>query len=469
MKNFIDEDADIILVTSAQSKTAINSSQFKSMKRYAKFLTKTYNKKVEIVVLPLRYRNPTSPTEDISKTKTEFYDDEVLPYLYYNKIKFGDAIISGDSHINATAKEPLNGFDSIQGDNHLILPSPRIHFKTQPRYRNEALRAMLTCGTITNKNYSRSRAGDNGEAHHTYGFAIIEKKDDGVCHIPRNIYIDGDGGFIDLIHNVTPKEVTINNTCKSITWGDIHAKLLDETIYKETKKLCNLIKPDTHILHDVLDGSTFNPHERKDTFIMRRKILRGEHLIKEEVDQAIKFPKRVLKECGGGGTVHVVESNHDVFLDRHINDMDWKKDLHNSDAYLKYAKIQQTIDLEKYGNIYGYLLTKKYKNDKIKYLKYGSSFKIANFELAAHGDCGVNGSRGNIRQFKRLNTKMIHGHNHSPIIMDGVTSVGLTAILEQYYTRRGMSTHANAHSLIHNNGKRQLLVFGDDKKISEFI
>jgi hypothetical protein len=33
-------------------------------------------------------------------------------------------------------------------------------------------------------------------------------------------------------------------------------------------------------------------------------------------------------------------SNHDVFLDRHINSENWKRDLHNSPAYLQYAYIQ---------------------------------------------------------------------------------------------------------------------------------
>jgi calcineurin-like phosphoesterase family protein len=86
-----------------------------------------------------------------------------------------------------------------------------------------------------------------------------------------------------------------------------------------------------------------------------------------------------------------------------------------------------------------------------------------------HGDHGTNGSRGTITQYKRFNFKMIHGHNHSPIIMDGVTSVGLTADVNQYYTRKGISTHAYGHALVHENGKRQLLVFDNNGEISDLI
>ena len=127
--------------------------------------------------------------------------------------------------------------------------------------------------------------------------------------------------------------------------------------------------------------------------------------------------------------------------------------------------------MEDYGNIFGYLLKGKYPKKKhgVKYLKYGDLLTIKGFNCAMHGDHGTNGSRGSIMQYKRVNFKMVHGHNHSPIIMDGVTSVGLTGKLHQYYTRKGISTHAYAHCLIHENGKRQLLVFDDNGGLSDLI
>jgi calcineurin-like phosphoesterase family protein len=116
------------------------------------------------------------------------------------------------------------------------------------------------------------------------------------------------------------------------------------------------------------------------------------------------------------------------------------------------------------------LIHNKYEDsDEIKYLKYGDQLKVKGFNLAMHGDHGANGSRGTITQYKRFNFKMIHGHNHSPIIMDGVTSVGLTADVNQYYTRKGISTHAYGHALVHENGKRQLLVFDNNGEISDLI
>jgi len=463
-------DTEVLFVTGAQNETPINRKQLASMLMYQDFITNKLNKVTNMVVVPIRYRNPTSPTEDINKKKDMWWVDEVKDNIYYQKVEFGDVTIAADTHVRPTAVMPLNGLEALTDDGHLIVGSFRIHFKPLPRLRNQPLRTMSTTGAITRKNYSKSKAGDKASIHHSYGFTIIEKKPDGTCYVPRNIYVTDDGEFTDLYYNVTSKGVTRNDNTEAIVWGDIHKEVMDENIYNKTKELCKLLKPKIHVIHDLLDGGRFNPHERKDTFIMRRKIAQGKYLIEDEVKDAVKFPKRVLKECGGKG-IYISQSNHDEFLDRHITDMNWKSDLHNSPGYLKYATIQQTIDLEEFGNIFGYLIDERYGDSKwdVKYLKFGDSLKIKGFDLAMHGDHGANGSRGSITQYKRYNFKMIHGHSHTPMIIDGVTSVGLTGKLHQYYTRKGVSTHAYAHALVHKNGKRQLLVFDDSGEISDLI
>lgn len=464
----VPQNTDIIFATSAQNETPIHRNQLASMKVYQEFLTNKKNMNTEIVVIPVRYRNPTTPTEDIKKKADMWWVDEVKDMLYYNKIDFGDTQIASDSHVTPTAKMPLTGFEALCNDNHLILGAFRIHFIPQPRFRGMPLRIMATTGTITRKNYSKSKAGDTATIHHSYGFTIIEKNKDGTCQIPRNVYVADDGSFTDLCYNVTPSGVTMNDGVEALIWGDIHKEVIDKKIYKKTQKLCGILKPRYHFLHDLLDGARFNPHERKDVYVLRKRIADNKFLIKDEIDEAIKFPKEVLKKCGGE-KVFIIQSNHDEFLDRHITDMNWKTDLHNSPAYLEMALIQQTQNLDKCGNIFGYLLGKKYNKKDVEYIRYGRHLSVHGFNLAMHGDHGTNGSRGNIRQFKRLNTKLIHAHNHTPMIMDGTTSVGLTAKVEQHYTRKGMSTHANGHCLIHKNGKRQLLVFNDKGEITNLM
>lgn len=463
-KREIKKNTNILIVTAAQNKTGINNKALDSIVSYKEFLEKE-GYKPEIVIAPQRYRNPTNPTEDGNKKSEMWWVDEVLPYLHYGKIQFGDVKVSTDSRIRPTAKEPMTGYEVLAKDNSLVLPHSKIHFKTMPRFKNDPLRAMCTTGYISNKNYSDSKAGETAWEHHSYGFVIIEKKEDGTCHIPRNVKVKSDGSFVDIIYSVKNGKVTKINSSEGLVLGDIHASEVNLDIMQKTWDLMAVLKPKKTILHDLFDGSTVNPHEVKDMYIQKKKIRENKFLIDEEIEQSFDVV-RTLQPLTG--KIYVSLSNHDVFLDRLINDGNWKKDLHNSHNYLKYAYIQQTEDIEKFGTIYGYLLNKEFGDD-VKYLNYDDSLKIGGYECALHGDNGTNGSRGTYKQFSRLNTKMIHGHQHSPVLHNNVTCVGVTCNIKQYYTRKGLSSWAYAHSVIHDNGKNQLLVFGDDLKISSLI
>lgn len=463
-KRHISTETNILLITSAQNKTGVNNKFLKNLISYKNFLEdQGFN--VEIIISPQRYRNPTNPTEDRKKKAQLWWVDEILPYLHYGKLQFGDVLVSTDSRVRPTAKEPLLGYEVLAKDNSLILPHSKIHFKTLPRFKNNPLRIMSTTGYITNKNYSDSKAGETAWEHHSYGFVVVEKKSDGTCHIPRNVKVKTDGSFIDINNKVENEKVSKITSCEGIVLGDIHASELNLNIFSETINLMTLLRPVKTILHDLFDGSTVNPHEVKDMYIQKKKIRENRFLIDQEIEQSFDVVK-VLQDLTD--KIYVSLSNHDIFLDRLINDGNWKKDLHNSHNYLKYALIQQTENIEEHGTIYGYLLNKEF-NGEVKYLNYGDSLKIKGYECALHGDNGSNGSRGSYRQFSRLNTKMIHGHQHSPVMHNNVTCVGVTCNISQYYTRKGLSSWAYAHSIIHDNGKNQLIVFGDDNKISNII
>lgn len=467
-KREIDEDTEMVFVTSAQNKTGVYIEALDNILAYAKEWTDK-GIKTQVVVAPTKYRNPTSVTELMFSKKDsvqEWWRDEVRDYLYYGKVHFGDVIISAESRVVPTAKNPLTGFEPMAKDHHLVLPHSKIHWKTLPRFKNNPLRTMCTTGFITHKNYSESKAGDLGSIHHSYGFVVLEKKKDGTCHIPRNVKITSDGSFIDLIYEVKKGKVSVIKDSEGFVWGDIHARVVDPLILEKTILLCNFLNPIKQVLHDVFDGSTINPHEAKDMFIQRQKIIKGEHLVDVEVQEAFDTV-RYIKDSVGAETFISI-SNHDVFLDRWLNDENWKKDLHNSPTYLKYAYIQQTVDLTKHGGLFGYLVNEEFGED-VTYVNYGESLEIAGYETGSHGDFGANGARGNFKTFARLNTKMIHGHSHSPVIHDGVTVVGVSSLLDQYYTRRGMSSWAHAHSAIHKNGKNQLLCFGDDMELTNLI
>jgi hypothetical protein len=102
------------------------------------------------------------------------------------------------------------------------------------------------------------------------------------------------------------------------------------------------------------------------------------------------------------------------------------------------------------------LINKKFP----KFITLGrrASYRVNNWELGQHGDIGSNGSRGSLLQFRRLNTKIIVGHYHSPGRKDGALAVGTSTNLRVGYNL-GPSSWLQSHVIIHKDGKAQHINF----------
>ena len=100
---------------------------------------------------------------------------------------------------------------------------------------------------------------------------------------------------------------------------------------------------------------------------------------------------------------------------------------------------------------------------KTKALGVNGSYTSLGWELGQHGDHGTNGSRGSLLQFRKLNTKIVVGHYHSPGRKDGALAVGTSTKLRLSYNK-GASSWLQSHVIIHNDGKAQHINFIHDKK-----
>lgn len=461
----LNKNTKVLLVTTAQNKTSVNKDFLSNLIAYKDYITNDLGKEAEIVIIPSKYRNPTNNIEDEKAKSSEWWVDDLNEYLFYGKVLFGDTLISCDSHISPTSKNPLDGYEILAENNHVVLGHSKNHFKTLPRFRGDFLRVMASTGSITSKNYSKSKSGEHGALLHSYGFVVVELKNKDICHIPRNVKVKSDGSFIDINNEVNNQTVSKIVSSLGFVWGDIHAEQINRDFLNVTKELVAKLNPQKSVLHDIFDGATVNVHETKDMFLQRLKITQGKHLLENEVKECLDLVEEIKGCCG---EVWISESNHDNFLTRHIDNENWKRDLHNSPAYLKYALISQTVDLREYGNILGYLIWERF-GDSVKYMKMGDSMYIADYQVASHGDFSSNGAKGATRGFSRLNLKLVHAHSHSPMLHNNVTCVGVTCEIHQHYNRKGLSSWAYGHSVIHDNGKNQLLVFNDDYSLSGLI
>jgi len=448
-----DETKKRFIITWAQNNTPVHKKFLKNIKEYANFID------ADIHVIAGRYKNPTSVWTNNQESE-EFWADEIQDYLDANRHDIHQFVsILSDIKVQPTAVNPMTGMQALSGVNSCIFGSPKVQMEMIPVLDGNKPKMMLTTGSITKKNYTDSKSGKVGDFHHTFGFAIVEIKDDETFFVRQVTADDRSGSFSDLYNRVEDGKVTKLESISAIVLGDVHYGHHDQKVLDATMTFMDKLVPEHVILHDVFDGDSISHHQMKNPFIQYGKEMAGTNDLAKEVNIMMEG----LEAFEKFKNIVIVRSNHDDFLDRWLINEDWKKQptYKNSRLYMKYSDIL----LEQYGtdmnNVLGVI--PKLINEKFpeyKTLGRSASYKVKGWELGQHGDFGTNGSRGSLLQFRKLNTKIIVGHYHSPGRKDGAIAVGTSTHLRVGYNN-GPSSWLQSHVIIHNDGRAQHINFID--------
>lgn len=446
-----DSEKKRFIVTWAQNNTPVHKKLLRNIEAYASFID------ADILVIAGRYKNPTSIWTNNNKNE-EHWKKEVEPYLDANRHNIHKFVsIMSDIKVQPTAVNPMTGMQAISGVNSCIFGSPKVQLEMIPVLEGNRPKIMLTTGAVTMQNYTDAKAGKVGEFHHTFGFAIVEIKDDETFFVRQVTAEDKSGAFTDLIYRVEDGGVSQISSISAAVLGDLHYGHHDQEVIDKTIDFLDKIKPEHVVLHDVFDGDSISHHQMKDPFIQYGKEITGTNDLEKEVNNMLVG----LEAFNKFNNVVIVRSNHDDFLDRWLKNEDWKKQptFKNSRLYMKYSDIL----LEQYGkdpnNVKGvipYLINEKFP--RFKTLGRSASYRVNGWELGQHGDVGSNGSRGSLLQFRKLNTKIVVGHYHSPGRKDGAIAVGTSTKLRVGYNQ-GPSSWLQSHVIIHNDGRAQHINF----------
>jgi hypothetical protein len=446
-----DKSKKRFIITYAQNATKIHEKFFNNIKAYADFIN------ADIHVIAGRYKNPTSVWSEKQETD-EWWDNNLLPYLDANRHDIHKYVsILSDVKIQPTAVNPMTGMQGLSGVNSCVFGSPKVQLEMIPVLEGNKPKMMVTTGAVTLKNYTDSKAGKKGEFHHTFGFVIVEIKDNSTFFIRQVTADDKSGAFSDLIYRVENNEVSRINTIEGIVLGDLHCGHHDDLVLTRTEKFLYHIKPKHVILHDVFDGDSINHHTMKDPFIQYGKEVNGTNDLGAELDKMMI----ILGRFKDFENVVIVRSNHDDFLDRWLKNEDWKKQptFKNAPLYMELSSKLLKQHAKFNNDVKGVIpdiINDKYPN--FITLGRSSSYKIKGFECGLHGDIASNGSRGSVENFRKLNTKMIVGHSHSPSRKDGFISVGTSTKLRVGYNV-GPSSWLQSHVIIHTDGRAQHINF----------
>lgn len=446
------------IITAAQNATPVHEDFWEALKVAAKHL------KAQLLVIPLRYKNPTSVFEG-SRENEETWVDEVQPYLFNQRKKINaNLVLVGDVKIQPTASHPLTGFEGLTGAESCILGHTKLQFKTVPVPAGRFPKILTTTGACTMANYTDSRAGKTGAFHHTLGACLVEVS--GRKFFLRQLNGGKDGSFTDLDKVYSRDGVTSAPPALGLVMGDTHVRFVDPNVEKATfgkGGIVSLLRPRNLVWHDLCDGYTHNPHHLGNPFIGVAKTTARAGEVEGEVREAISYvDKHTPKGCE---SVVVGDANHNDFLNRWVKRADWKTDPLNARFYLETAlemvkSTKMTPSGTEHGDAFSYWFKKLSKNSSARCLGVDESFTLAGIECGMHGHQGPNGSRGSIKNLGRIGAKSVIGHSHSPGINEGCYQAGTSTRLRLEYTH-GPSSWLNTHVAIYASGKRALITIID--------
>jgi hypothetical protein len=257
--------------------------------------------------------------------------------------------------------------------------------------------------------------------------------------------------------------VTTGNKIESITWGDLHATMLDPVVEQLSQEVLDRLRPSTQFLHDVMEGVSVNHHEAKNPHAKYKAYLRGLSSVSNEVDKTIE--KVAAYERPWCKTI-VVDSNHDNWITRWLQEHDYRNDPMNARFFLE-AQLA-TYDSMDRGNDKFHMLEwamQKFGCPKsIKFLRADESYTICGgrIECGQHGHLGPNGQRGTPQNLNKVGRRANTAHTHSAGIFNGLYVAGTSTKLRWDYAH-GPSSWSHSHTITYPNGLRTIITMYNGK------
>jgi hypothetical protein len=214
------------------------------------------------------------------------------------------------------------------------------------------------------------------------------------------------------------------------------------------------LKPNTQFLHDVMEGASINHHEAKNCHAKFKTYLRGLSSVAEEVKQTVA---KVAAYDRTWCKTMVVDSNHDNWLMRWLQEHDYRNDPQNARFFLQAQ--DATYEAMERGDDKFHVLEwamQKFNCPKsIRFLRTDESYIICNgkIECGNHGHLGPNGARGTPQNLCKVGRRSNTAHTHSAGIFNGLWVAGTSTKLRWSYNL-GPSSWSHSHVITYPSGQR---------------
>ena len=469
------------VVTYAQNATDIHENFFASLRSYCEHTGS------KLIVIPGRYHNPTSVHTTRDKGH-EWWDPRLDPFIDRSEdmVAIADAYnkegrrvaklpaanrqelcpsltVYADISIRPTAVRPLTGFEVFAGPSSGIFGHPKFQLLSIAASERGKTRTLATTGALTLPNYTDSKSGKKGYAHHVLGALAVE-----VCgddFFLRQLNATDDGCFIDLDTRYTPLGPEPAERPLALVMGDVHVSRVDSNVVAATMEredsILSTLNPEKVVYHDLVDFQSRNHHSINNPNERFARML-GEQpdSVENEIFQAIQFVDERTPE---GIDPVIIASNHDEAFDKWLITANPNDDPRNArffhevraDVLRHYEENREWIPAFE-------LVYRKHGGGRAVFPRRNETFMVGDINCGYHGDKGLNGARASTLSYSKLGVKTVIGHSHSPAILEGCYQVGVSGNLDMGYNSLP-SSWMHAHCIIYANSKRSLLFIKGDR------
>lgn len=451
------------IITSHQNDTKVNS------KFLASLLTLKKHLKAELTVIPTYYqtRSAMSKMEPVwSPELNKYYRS--TPFMVNQFLE-----VCAGLPINATAENPLSGLHAVTGQASSVIPHPQIQWEYVSVPANSLPKVMMTTGSISVKNYTRTKAGAKGAFHHSNAALVIYV--DGDTFYPMIVNCDKTGGFYHLNHYYSGDEIFEPEYGYGLTLGDLHCEWMDPKVKEATwlneDSICKYLPIVSQVYHDVVDFNVAGFHHNKNDQIYSYALKKAG---KGGAEWSLRTTSNVMRELMENSPhtdkFYIVESNHHDHLYKYLNEVE-PKSLSPDDRVLYHElwlKILNKCFIDETNSLHEANPLKAYFDKtlpmnickKLKYIGANDELFIYSVDNSQHGHKGPNGARGSIEAFTKSNYKLNIGHSHTAGYRKGVLQVGHCGYHKRNYNS-GFSSWTHLHGLTYPNGKRTPLIILD--------
>ena len=446
-----------LIVTTAVANSPVNKDFFATLLRAAREMD------AEILIFP-------------ANMQTNGLDPILLNtpgvHIITNTVDLGPSLALNNMKITAKQINPLMGLNRIgkRGQSQ-IFGSPKLHLRTVPTIDNEINpHFLMTTGAVTEpiyngKLYIQERTNAIAAEDHVLGALILEKSLgsttadlpgnpslSGFFHFRHVEYVAKEKGFTDINKFYTADGVKASKI-SAIALSDLHIGVTDPTYMRTIRDIIQKFRPERIAFHDLFNGHSVSHHDRMKLINNAMKYKDGTLDLEAELKSVTIFLNTVLS-LDPKLEIRVVLSNHDLWLNRWLNDGQFMHEPHNRALGIELASVMVRGEspleyaMKKYGLEY----------PKRVVLLQSGSWKESGVEMGQHGHVGANGAKGSLNSMALATDRSIFGHTHTNQRTKHTVNIGTATELRQDYNRDGASSWSQSFATVSIYGEIQLFI-----------